>query len=168
MMAENWEQLIAKAKPLVDYLHRDEYFDRGFSGDRSANLVISDPEVGIDFASNDSFDTFDEWQTVSDSPDVFPPEFEWKRWIDFNLRKNDYFGLREKNFNGADTKWTRGDGCLLIELMHRDVRILLNCYANDSFPEVWKSIQSAYLHDGFPCGWDGKLPAGKLVVYSNE
>jgi hypothetical protein len=168
MTMDNWNELLVKAQPLIDFLGRPDYFDRAYSGDRNESLVIADASLGMEYATDDSFDKFDEWQTVSDSPSVFPDEFEWKRWIDHNLQKNNYFDLSEKNFHGADSKWTDEGACLLVELMHRDIRILLHCYANDHFPEIWKKIQATYFLDGFPCGWDGNLPSGKLVVFSNE
>ena len=140
----NWSELIASSQPLMSYLHRGDYFGRAYVQSGQEVLVTNDSSVGINYATNDSFDQFDEWQTVSDSPAVFSAEFEWKRWIDFNLQKNNYFDLAKKNFHGADLKWTRDGGCLLIELMHRDIRILLNCYANSSFPVIWKEIQAAY------------------------
>ncbi|MCR6476087.1 hypothetical protein NU688_07960 [Variovorax sp. ZS18.2.2] len=164
----NWTDLLMKAKPLVEFLGRHEYFHRAYSGDRVENLVITDASLGMEFAINDSFEKFDEWETVSDSIHLFPEEFEWKRWIDAGLLKNNYFGLCERNFHGAELKLSVDGVCPLLELMHRDMRILLNCYANEIFPAIWMKIESAYFSDGFPCGWDGRYPVGKLVVYSNE
>lgn len=105
---------------------------------------------------------------MSDSPDLFPEHFEAKRWIAYNLAPNSYFSLADKDFNGADRKMTRSGVCILVELMHRDIRMLLNCYANDYFPPIWRDILEVYLHDGFPCGWKGKYPSGRLVVFSNH
>jgi hypothetical protein len=164
----NWTDLLIKAKPLVEFLGRREYFHRAYSGDRLESLVITDASLGMDFAINDSFEKFDEWETVTDSISVYPEEFEWKRWIDVGLEKNSYFGLCDSNLHGADLKWSVEGICPLLELMQRDMRILLNCYANQIFPAIWTRIEAAYYSDGFPCGWDGRYPAGKLVVYSNE
>ena len=166
-MINNWDELLLNAVPLVSFLGRDSYFGSAYSGATAGRLVLRDANAARHFASDDSFDSFDEWQTVTDAPDVFPQNFEWKRWIDYNLTKNNHFSLGSKNFSGADTKWLENGGCLLLELMHRDMRILLNCYANEIFPPVWESILDVYLHDGFPCGWNGRYPSGELVVFSN-
>jgi hypothetical protein len=166
-MKKKWNDLLVSAGPLVAYLNRMSYFDRAYSGSRSARIVLTDADVAFKYASDDSFEKFDEWETVSDSPDVFPDDFEWKSWIDHNLLENDYFGLASKDFNGADVKWTQSGICLLNELMHRDVRILFNCYANNFFPDIWRQILDVYLNDGFPCGWQGRYPEGELVVFSN-
>ena len=52
--------------------------------------------------------------------------------------------------------------------MKRDFRTLFNCYTSEVFPELWKDIFTVYLHNGFPCGWEGEYPEGRLVVFSNE
>ena len=46
--------------------------------------------------------------------------------------------------------------------------ILLNCYANNYMPEIWKDILYVFQHNGFPCGWKGDYPEGKMIVFSNE
>jgi hypothetical protein len=129
--------------------------------------VLTNAEIGFSYASGEATDGRDDWEEVSESAEIFPPGFEWSSWIDHNLKKNSFFNFASKDFNGADVKWTRGESCLLQELMHRDVRILLNCYSNDFFPKIWGQILNVYLNDGFPCGWEGKHPDGKLVVFSN-
>lgn len=165
---KSWNDLIMTATPLVNYLNRQVYFNKRYSGSTLNKLVLIDPDIAFDYATNDSFDNFDEWESVSDSSEVFPEDFEWKSWIDHNLSKNNYFSIANADFDGADKKLTRFGVCILRELMHRDIRILLNCYANDYFPKIWTDILNVYLHDGFPCGWDGKHPDGRLVVFSNH
>lgn len=167
-MTPRWQALLEHAAPWVAYLNRPTYFDRPYHGAVSGKLVVTDAVVAFRYASDDSFDEFDEWESVSDRLDIFPDGFEWKSWIDYNLLKSNFFGLASKHFNGADAKWTRHGVCLLQELMLRDMKVLLNCYANDFFPEIWRSILDVYLHDGFPCGWNGRYPQGELVVFSND
>jgi hypothetical protein len=166
-MKKKWNDLLTNAGPLVGYLNRVSYFDKAYGGPPARRLILTDVDVAFKYASDDSFESFDEWETVSDSPDLFPENFEWKSWIDHNLLESNYFSLTSKDFNGADTKWTKSGICLLYELMHRDVRILLNCYANNFFPDIWNDILDVYLNDGFPCGWQGTYPQGELVVFSN-
>ena len=36
------------------------------------------------------------------------------------------------------------------------------------FLQSGKKILEIYLNGGFPCGWDGHLPEGKIVVFSNQ
>jgi hypothetical protein len=180
-MIQNWDELLSAAKPLVEFLDRDTYFNLAYSGTVENCVIVTDAAVARNFATNNSCDDFDDWETISDSG--YPPTFEWSRQIDYNLQKNRYFNLERKNFSRADEKWTiTGVSCPLIELMLRDIGILLNCYANNFFPPIWKNILEVYLHNGFPCGWDGRHPAangtrigwngshpvGKMVVFSNH
>jgi hypothetical protein len=167
-MKKRWKDLVVSAAPFIAFLQRDTFFDKRFSGNQAGRKVITDADVGMKYATDDSFDVFDDWETVTDSGDVFPPNFQWSSWVSHNLLKNRFFDLESKNFNGADAKWiTQGGACLLQELMIRDMKILLNCYSNDYFPEIWRDILDVYLNDGFPCGWDGQYPHGKLVVFTN-
>lgn len=166
-MSQKWSELLAHAGFLVDYLNRLSYFDSKYSGRASQRMILTDGHLAFRYASADSFEAFDDWATVSDSPNIFPDDFEWKTWIDHNLLRNGCFGLASKNFNGADMKWTQSGICMLYELMYRDMRILFNCYANNFFPNLWGEILDVYLSDGFPCGWHGRFPQGGLVVFSN-
>ena len=167
-MKKHWKDLILSAAPFIIFLERDSFFDGKFSGDPSGKMVLVDADVAMEYATDDSLDVFDDWEGASESGNIFPPIFEWSSWVDHNLLKNRFFNIESKNFNGADVKWmTQGGACLLRELMIRDMRIILNCYSNDYFPRIWKDILDVYLNDGFPCGWDGRYPDGRLVVFSN-
>nr|WP_294784190.1 hypothetical protein [uncultured Flavobacterium sp.] len=168
MSITNWNQLQEEASRFILFLNKGEFFKSKYEGVVNSHLIITDETIGINYASNTSFESFDEWETISDSVGVFPENFEWHQWINNNLQKNNYFDFVSKNFNGADAKWTKYESCVLIELMYRDIRIILNCYANNCFPPIWKQILEVYLNNGFPCGWSGISPEGKLVVFSNK
>lgn len=165
-MKKKWDDVVASAGPLINFLHRDAYFNKPYNGNATA-LVLTDARAAVRYASDDSLVDHDDWETITDSLEVFPPNFEWSSWIDHNLAKNNFFDIVTKDFSAADFKWTQGNVCLLHELMQRDIRILLNCYSNDIFPDIWQSILDTYLHDGFPCGWDGMYPSGRLVIFTN-
>lgn len=164
---KNWDEVLEAASAFVNFLEKGNFFSRKFQKDGNYH-IINDATVGRDYASNSSFDNFDEWETVSNSYEVFPESFEWSQRISAKLEKNNFFDFHEKDFNGAVEKWEHDESCLLIELMYRDIEIIFQCYANDYFPKIWKDILEVYLNDGFPCGWDGHFPEGKLVVFSNE
>jgi len=164
---KSWDQVTKDASDFISFLEQGNFFNKPFqrSGDYK---IITDAKVGINYATNDDFDSFDEWETVTDTPNVFPDDFEWSDKIKYKLKKNNYFDFEQKEFNGAKEKWVYGEACILTELMYRDIGIIFQCYVNDCFPEIWKKILEVYLNDGFPCGWDEHLPNGKLVVYSNN
>jgi len=102
--------------------------------------IITDAKVGINYATNDGFDSFDEWETVMDTPNIFPDDFEWSDKIKYKLKQNNYFDFEQKEFNGAKEKWDYGEACILTELMYRDTGIIFQCYTNDCFPENWKKF----------------------------
>ncbi len=167
---KTWEEVIKEASKFIIFLENGDFFAKKIS-DTTKFKIITDAAIGRDYASNssfDDFDDFDEWETVTNSYESFPETFTWDRKITSKLEANNYFNFAEKNFNGADKKWEYDESCMLIELMYRDIEIILQCYANDYFPDVWKDILDVYLNNGFPCGWDGHLPEGHLVVFSNE
>ncbi|OMG71366.1 hypothetical protein BW685_21490 [Burkholderia ubonensis] len=162
-----WHDILIAADPLVRFLEQDDFFGTAYRGDPTTHLVVRDAAVARHFATDDSFDDFDEWESVSDGVEVFPEDFEWSRQVKHELAKNRCWGIEGKRFNGADLKWADAVSCPLIELMLRDIGILFQCYANDCFPPIWDRVLRVYLDGGFPCGWDGRYPDGRLVVYSN-
>jgi hypothetical protein len=162
-----WNDLMSIAAPLVNHLMQPSYFGKKYCGPMEGKLILTDAKTAINYATDDSFDHFDEWETVSDSLGVFPADFQWKSWIDYHVLEKDFFALTSKDFHGADLKWNLSEACLIQELMYRDIEILLHCYANNHFPPIWQDILEVYLNDGFPCGWHGRYPDGELVVFSN-
>ena len=43
-----------------------------------------------------------------------------------------------------------------------------NCYLNNKYKKnhpIWNMIEDAYFKGFWPCGWEGKYPEGKLVVF---
>ncbi|OBY76078.1 hypothetical protein [Acinetobacter gyllenbergii] len=164
---KTWDQVLESAIEFVAFLEKGNFYSSEFNTENDYK-IIHDANLGIDYATNDSFDDFDEWETVTDSMNIFPESFEWSDRIKYKLKKNNFFGFEAQQFNGAKEKWMCGEACLIVELMKRDIGIIFQCYANDHFPNIWKEILSVYLNGGFPCGWDGHYPEGRLVVFSNE
>jgi hypothetical protein len=165
---KTWQQMLVEADDFVKFLEKDSFLDVPYQRDAYDTLVTTSVVVARNFALNDSFDDFDEWETVTNSESVFSGDFEWSRVVKTQLRKNAYFGLESKRFNGAIEKWSNSTSCPLIELMLRDIEIIFQCYANGRFPAIWKEILDVYLKNGFPCGWNGRYPEGQIVVFSNE
>ncbi|WP_322089241.1 hypothetical protein [Burkholderia sp. BCC1999] len=164
---KTWQQILIAADVFVRFLERGSFYDRPYTGDLSGKFVTADAVDARRFATDDSFDEFDEWETVSDSSNVFPDDFEWSLLVKSQLRKNGHWGIESKNFNGTIEKWSDLTSFSMLELMRRDVEIIFQCYANEYFPSIWKDILNVYLNGGFPCGWNGRYPGGQLVVFSN-
>ena len=99
----------------------------------------------------------------------FDDSFEWHYLFGPKLIDSNCLGALDKNFHGVNEKLTyQNTTNLLHETFFRDMEILLNCYANNFIPEIWKDILYVYQHNGLPCGWKGDYPEGKMIVFSNE
>ena len=80
-MINNWTDLLLHAGPLINFLSQDEFFSREYHGTAKDRLVLTDVVAAKHYATDDSFDAFDEWQTVSDAPEVFPESCVLKPWL---------------------------------------------------------------------------------------
>ena len=100
---KSWDEIMIAAEPFVKFLINGDFFATQYGG-AIDGLVIIDPEEAINYATNDSFDDFEEWETASDAPEVFSSSFKWSQRIDRQLLKENYWGIETANFNGADKK----------------------------------------------------------------
>ncbi|MDH2588506.1 hypothetical protein [Acinetobacter baumannii] len=73
---KSWDQVTKDASDFISFLEQGNFFNKPFllSGDYK---IITDAKVCINYATNDDFDTFDEWETVTDTPNVFPDDEEY-------------------------------------------------------------------------------------------
>ena len=165
-MKKTWDEILASAQPVVDFLSSDSFFSRPYDGDRERFIVTASPEEARYLLS----DEWDEWEEIIDVQQFSGLEdFDWHYWVGSKLIKTNCLGALDKDFHGADKKLTiEGGANLLEETMPDNMRILLNCYANNYMPEIWKDILYVFQHNGFPCGWKGDYPEGKMIVFSNE
>lgn len=166
---ETWQEILNISKPLVEFLEKDSYFDVKFNNtDEDKFYVIKDAKLAVDIMTDKDCEEYDDWEIFPFSEEVFPSGYENIYRIEVKLDKINYFNLEKKQFNGAEIKIKNENADLLIDLMKRDFRTLFNCYTSGVFPELWKDIFTVYLNNGFPCGWEGMYPEGRLIVFSNE
>jgi hypothetical protein len=170
---KTWNETLEAAAVWVEFLQRDSLFDVPYRGSTDGIMVVTDARIANNFAGEQT-DEFSNWLDITDGDEsAFPDTFVWGYdRLDYRLRKecDNYFGFWSKNLNGAYEKFYQASNQVcsqVIELMFRDIKIIFNCYANDYFPPIWKRMLDVYLHDGFPCGWNGHYPEGRLVVFSN-
>ena len=122
------------------------------------NQILESAQPVVDFLSSDSFFSR-----------PYDGDFDWHYLIGRKLIKTNCLGALDKNLHGADKKLTiEGVVNFLEETMPYYMKILLNCYANNYIPEIWKDILYVFQHNGFPCGWKGDYPEGKMIIFSNE
>lgn len=163
---KTWQEIINSAEMLINFLSLSKYFSQAYDG-KTDFMIIRDAQIGMKYAAEES-DDYTDWETARWSDEVFPKNFDWNDRIVTELNNINYFGIWDKDFSGADKKWENDANCMIKELMQIDIQIMFYCYANDYWPEIWKDIRYVYLHNGFPCGWNGHYPNGKLVVFSNS
>ena len=94
MIKKSWQQILSEADEFIKFLHRDAFFDTPYQENLKNEFVTTDAVLVRHFSEDDSFDDFDEWETVTDSDKVFPDSFEFYRVIDYQLSKNK--GLRKQ------------------------------------------------------------------------
>lgn len=161
---KTWEQFLDDASVFISFLEKGNFFSQPFRTTKNYRIT-TDPEEAIELAGRQ----FSKREDIFDSQAGFPEDFEWDMGgIDRKLNKNHYFEFESKNFNGADKKLTVNKVSILGETMSIDIGYIFQCYFNDYFPELWKEILEIYMNNGFPCGWEGEYPEGRLVVFSNE
>ena len=68
------------------------FYNTKFSTEKDYKIIF-DANLGIDYATNDSFDDFDEWETVTDTPEIFPESFEWSDRIKYKLKQKNLFWI---------------------------------------------------------------------------
>lgn len=89
------DQVVESAAEFISFLEKGSFYNTKFSTEKDYK-IISDANLGIDYATNDSFDDFDEWETVTDSPDIFPESFEWNDRIKYKLKQKNILDLKIK------------------------------------------------------------------------
>lgn len=149
-MKKTWNQILESAQPVVDFLSSDSFFSCPYDGDREKFIVTTSPEEARYLLG----DEWDEWQEIIDAQQ-FPDsdDFDWHYIIGPKLGKTNCLGALDKDLHGADKKLTiEGVVNFLEETMPYYMKILLNCYANNYIPEIWKDILYVFQHNGFPCG----------------
>jgi hypothetical protein len=155
-MNKNWSEVQSAADQLLDFLSRPTFFDRPYGGDARTNRVIFDISEATERSTDDSGERFQDWQELLESvtpawPDM-PREIE-RRIIELLDQMTNKLCLIALN----DT---------LINNMQGDIARLLHCHGCGDVHDLWKAVQQVYLDGGMPCGWEGRYPEGRMVVFS--
>ncbi|WP_090436936.1 hypothetical protein [Duganella sp. CF458] len=155
-MSKNWKEVQIAATPLLNYLSRSTFFDRPYAGNSRANRVIFDIAEATARSTDDSGERFEDWQNLLES--VTPAWPEMPREIEGKILEI-LDQMTTKHYCSAlnDT---------LINNMQGDIARLIHCHAFGDVHELWRAVQQAYLDGGLPCGWEGRYPDGRLVVFS--
>ena len=156
-MKKTWESILLEKKSFFDFLNRPAFFDGPYRGDKEKVKLIFDATLAARYSIDDSGDEFEDWQTLLES--VTPAWPEMPRLLGKKIIEALDL-ISDKDHSGVSE-------APLINNMQGDIYRLLHSYAYGEVDPLWKSVEEAYLSGGIPCGWDGKYPEGRMVVYSN-
>lgn len=155
-MKNNWNQLTEEAKPLFDFLDRHLLLDKPYIASATNQRVIFDIAQAERFSTDDSGVNCADWQSLLEA--FTPPWPEMPRKIQKEvlcvldrITRDQYPNVRSE---------------VLINNMQGDISRLLHCYAYGELPQLWKVVQQVYLDGAIPCGWEGRYPEGRMVIFS--
>ncbi|MDR0235838.1 hypothetical protein [Acinetobacter sp.] len=99
LIAKNWAEISEQAKEFIQFLQGDNFFSQPYTSNKDY-FITSDISLAMDFATDNSWEKFTDWETVIDSQ--FPEDFDWElnSRIDYQLQQNNYYDLFTKNLNG--------------------------------------------------------------------
>ena len=165
---KKWEQIIEDASILINFLENGKLYSKPYKPDLSKNyLVITDIELAVDIATGRAGDIYFDREYAFESN--FPDSFVWYLdRISTKLEDLNFFNFGVHGFDSLKERWIKNQIDIITETMNLDIEMIFKCYANEYFTELWKEILEIYMNDGFPCGWEGEYPEGRLVVFSNE
>ncbi|WP_426171402.1 hypothetical protein [Pseudoduganella sp. R-34] len=155
-MKKNGSEVRLAAGQLLDFLSRPTFFDQPYTGDLKTHRVIFDISEAVARSTDDSGERFEDWQDLLES--VTPAWPEMPREIE--RRTIELLDQMTSKLYPSALNET------LINNMQGDVARLLHCHAYGDVHQLWKAVQQAYLDGGMPCGWEGRYPEGRMVVFS--
>ena len=160
---KNLSEVLLAEPDLVLFLNRKEYFGEKYNGLLEEYLVITDP-IQADYYFHLDAD-YGNWNSIQNSDwgeieELTSPEFmsESLTFVAENILDE------SKSFHGAEVVLENlqdniiSDICGFLEFGNMEI----------SIPPIWQSMKYVYLHNGWPCGWDGDYPRGRMVVFSND
>lgn len=172
MKKDMWSIEKIENQELVDFIKKGDFFSTPFLLNINFE-VIKDGEWADTYATDCNSDVYADWQMLWDEEldrlgvyDEITSHIEWK--ISDFIDENFHYEL---NFNGALQKVRydeESQTSLLFNNMEGDLFRLLQCEALGKTSLFIEKVKQAYLNNGFPCGWKGSYPNGKLIVFSNE
>ena len=162
---------------IIKFLEKETYFDEPFKGsgidfpiqkiispikaDEILNYMLDDDEVLI----------YQEWEIVRAKKIIEMQEKYQKIYNrDSFYIDNEIFKYVTRKIGGKVIQDKELDmqiptliDCLIDDFLY----IVFNDYSNMEH-QFFNNLLQVYLVGGWPCGWEGEYPKGRLVVFSNE
>lgn len=160
---KNLQEILLAETELVSFLRKKDYFGKRYDGDHENYLVVTDPDQADYYFHLDA--DYGNWNSIQNSDwgeieELTSPEFmsESLTFVAENILDE------SKSFHGAEIVLENlqdniiSDICGFLEFGNMEI----------STPPIWQSMKYVYLHNGWPCGWDGDYLRGRMVVFSND
>ena len=160
---KNLSEVLLAEPDLVSFLNRKEYFGEKYNGLLDEYLVITDPiQADYYFHLNEDYG---DWNFIKNSN---WEDFDEPSSIEFMSASLSFVSKhileKGKMFHNAEIVLDNlqdniiSDMCGFLEFGNIEIHT----------PPIWQSMKYVYLHNGWPCGWDGDYPRGRMVVFSND
>lgn len=160
---KTWQEVMTQEKELMEFLQRKEFFNKPYNGNRKNQLVVFNP-AKAEYFFNKITDHGD-WQDIQnrDYGDIeeLPSDNFMSQCLEYVSKE---LTSKDKEFHNADNLINNlrdnmiSDFCRMFDFSCMEIE----------YPPVWKIIKDTYLSYGWPCGWEGEYPDGKMVIFSNE
>ncbi|UIR55068.1 hypothetical protein LZQ00_12340 [Sphingobacterium sp. SRCM116780] len=159
----NFKEVLRLEPDLVNFLQKEEYFEKPYHGLKDNFLIITDPKVA-DAYFNNITDAGD-WEDIQNSGDWDIDDVPSTEFDSENLKYvSDNFLSKNKKYHNANDAAENLQDNMISDFC----RMFDFCCMEMDAPPIWKTIRYVYLHSGWPCGWDGDYPNGRMVIFSNE
>lgn len=161
------EQVVNAAPRIIQFIERNDYFDTPFSLDIDAH-IITDGEEANRYLTEFISEEYGDFEEILNAlqKDIDYPDDEIEDIM--NEVITSHLMSSSKNYHNANQESASGVEDLE-DTMWYQLSIFYYFYLLDEeLPPTLEMMLKVYEHNGFPCGWIGKYPEGKLVVYSNN
>jgi hypothetical protein len=163
---------IERASRVVTFLQRTSFFANEFDASKVDVVVVRDPLRALEYANKLNHDD----ESYEDYVELLETEYA-------KVKRSVQFGVESKVSNAIFGKVGTGQtsGILRVDLLNASLSEaeksvldsnfdyeIVGCAANlnSSKPsKLYDQILAAFEAGGIPCGWMGKFPKGKLIVF---
>lgn len=161
--AMNFESIISYTPKLVAFCRNGYLLRKPFQEPADTTVVINDALEAMRICFEDDYRYFESWQTLCER-EFLKTQFDCPHWLP---RKIDQFlvtPLRERTCNESLVQ----DIPFIWDAIQQDFLFYIGSQNSRISSDLFTRVNDIYLSSGWPCGWMGTYPEGKLVVYSRD
>lgn len=165
------------SEKIIEFLEKETYFneplrnnDIDFSIKKITSVILAD-EILNHMLDKEELSKYQEWDIVR-SNQITEMKMNYESLNNkstFEL-DSEIFKYLGRKLNGKSIKDKTIDEkvpTLMDSLFDDFLYIIFNDYSNMN-NHFFNNLLQVYLAGGWPCGWEGEYPEGRLVVFSNE